>query len=189
MIEIINHIPTILSFFIPGYIGLYVFKEVTGTDFKEFETISISCAGSYFITLVMRSIQDIPVSIATPITIWEFCFEVMVSLFVAYGLARLTQLNCFRGFLKRKLKFSPAKSSWLDVFDYENGMRVMLKMKNGKFIRGQVASLGNGKDDPWIALINFEVADEDQEEEYTGELMEDYLLINMSDIEYAVVSK
>lgn len=188
MVDILKNLPTILSYFLPGYIGLMIFLSLSGVKFHEYEKYPLACAISYCIVGLINTINGTTVSISTPVSIWVFILATIISLFLGYGGAILFQSKRFRDFLKDKLRYSPASDTWEGVFDYERGSQILIKMKNGKYIRGQIAFFGNIPSDPWIALSDYDIITADRMVELEADTTETRLIVNTNDIEYADIA-
>ena len=189
MIEIINNIPTILSFFLPGYIGLVIFKSLCGIEMRDYEIFAASSAGSYMLTGAIKFIQGAQISFSNPVSLGEFALASIIAVLLACGGVLIFQSNRFRGFLSQKFNYAPINDTWQNLYNYEGTTRVAIKMKNGKCVRGQIVTIGDIHIDPWIELNGFEVLDKNEKIEAVANPIEKHIMINANDIEYAVVIK
>lgn len=189
MIEVINNIPTILSFFLPGYIGLVIFKNICGIAMRDYEAFAASAAGSYLIIGAIKVVQGMQVSLTNPVSFGEFVLASIIAILAACGGTLIFQSNRFRDFLSQKFNYAPTNDTWQNLYNYEGTTRVAIKMKNGKCVRGQIVTIGDIHIDPWIELNGFDVLDQDEKIEAIADPPEQHIMINANDIEYAIVIK
>ena len=188
MTDFIDKLPTIISYFLPGYIGLKIFLSVSGIKLHEYEKYPIACALSYCIVGLIELGRNSFVSTNSPVSVWVFILATIISIFIGYGAAVVFYSEPFRNFLADKFKYSPAVDTWENTYDYKRGSQVMLKMKNGKYIRGVITSVGNVSSDPWMALSNYDVITAERNVELETACKDERLIININDVEYACMS-
>lgn len=158
--KIVQSIPAILQYFIPGFIGLKIISKLTAKKFENDYVFILSCVYSYvFISLIgllnawIKSpiLENALVVSAIAITL---CIIVscVFSLIIKSPKAKRSMLKIFHRTLNDDI--------WLDVLNYEVGanLKVYLKDKN-YFIIGQYRLNEEKGEDSWFALSGYAKCD------------------------------
>lgn len=140
-------IPQILLYFIPGYIGLSVYRLMSNTNNKSEHTLWISCAISYVIVSVVEMVQidnfatKIVISCVLSAVFWAVIFIVL-------------QKTHIRTWLSDAFHFSPAQTVLADTIRMDgNGSTARIYLKNvDYYVEGAVYGFSNSQDDPYFAL-------------------------------------
>lgn len=179
---------TILSFFIPGFLGFALFRSVAGIKNMDVSiTIAFSGATSFIVLAAIRGLKEQTISTTDPVTIWEFLLSIFICLAIGYGASKIYQMKGVGDFLSEKLNYSPASTTWETLYRYDacNVITIKLEGREG-YIRGELSTLGNLPENQWIALSRYQFLNSNNEVEYTCTNSEYRLIVNMNCIEYAI---
>lgn len=140
-------IPQILLYFIPGYIGLSVYRLMSNINNKSEHTLWISCAISYVIGSMVDMVQ-----------IQNFAIKTIASCALSGILAIVVfvilQRTNIRTWLSNVLHFSPAPTVLADTIRMDgNGSTARVYLKGvDYYVEGAVYGFSNNQDDPYFAL-------------------------------------
>lgn len=159
IIDLIDNIPYILSFVIPGYILLSTYYWVSFADSKNFNNLIIkSVAASYILGVVFDFIFN-----RIHLTILPEQRIILLSitaLLLGVVLGELCHSTIFNNILlKLHIYRTTNDDFWMDVFKDNTWVRVFLK--DGKSYLGLYKYGQPNKDEPIIALSMYQKLDED----------------------------
>lgn len=159
IIELIDNIPYILSFIIPGYVLLSIYYWVSFIDSKEFNNLIIkSIAVSYIIGVVFDFIFG-KINI-TLLSEQRIILLTIIALLLGIILGELCHSAIFNKILlKLHIYRTTNDDFWRDVFKDNTWVRVFLK--DGKSYLGLYKYGQKNKDEPIIALSMYQKLDED----------------------------
>lgn len=167
---VIENIPIILQYFIPGFLCLIVFKAITGVNISNTYTVIFSCVFSY----ILLSISEL-------IFIWIKCLEPfetniyvrsIISIVIGLILSVIFGVCYHTKKLGKIMKSISGKTQyrkmWRDVIDLENGSNLKIYVKNDNYyVYGHFRNVEEYEDDPYIAVFGYGKYDK-----VTNELLE-----------------
>lgn len=159
IIDLIDNIPYILSFVIPGYILLSTYYWVSFVDSKNFNNLIIkSVAASYILGVVFDFILE-----RIHLTILPEQRIILLSitaLLLGVILGKLCHSTVFNNILlKLHIYRTTNDDFWMDVFKDNTWVRVFLK--DGKSYLGLYKYGQPNKDEPIIALSMYQKLDDE----------------------------
>ena len=159
IIDLIDNIPYILSFIIPGYILLSTYYWVSFVDSKNFNNLIIkSVAASYILGVVFDFIFN-----RIHLTILPEQRVILLSitaLLLGVILGKIYHSTVFNNILlKLHIYRTTNDDFWMDVFKDNTWVRVFLK--DGKSYLGLYKYGQPNKDEPIIALSMYQKLDEE----------------------------
>lgn len=159
IIDLIDNIPYVLSFVIPGYILLSTYYWVSFVDSKNFNNLIIkSVAASYILGIVFDFIFEM-----INLTILPEQRVILLSitaLLLGVILGKLCHSTVFNNILlKLHIYRTTNDDFWMDVFKDNTWVRVFLK--DGKSYLGLYKYGQPNKDEPIIALSMYQKLDEE----------------------------
>lgn len=184
-LDIAMSIPELLIYFVPGFIALFVYRELRSREHKAAYTAIISCCMSYIGVAALRALL-----LACNVTELNFYQEALI---VTVGLsvcsacyAEIIKSNWANNALKKIFRVSTSRDTWDSVIDKRNGTEVLLRLKNtGRSIIGTIASYGDTSKDQWIAIACAKLYEDGEDEPYdTWKYKDERIVVNISDIEF-----
>lgn len=154
--KIIQNIPTILQYFVPGFIGIKIISRLISKKIENTYLFILSCVYSYvFISLiglfnacVKWSILDNTLAISAIAIILCVIASCIISRVIKSPKIKKSILNIFHCTLNDDI--------WADILNYEVGsnLKVYLKDKD-YFIIGQYRLNEDKGEDSWFALSGY----------------------------------
>lgn len=159
IIDLIDNIPYILSFVIPGYIFLSTYYWVSFVDPKNFNNLIIkSVAASYILGIVFDFILKKTKIIILPDQ--RIILLTIIGLLLGVILGELCHSTAFNNLLlKLHIYRTTNDDFWMDIFKDNTWVRVFLK--DGKSYLGLYKYGQSNKDEPIIALTMYQKLDEE----------------------------
>lgn len=155
---IIENIPVILQYFIPGFLCLIIFKGIIGINISNTYTAIFSCVFSY----ILLSISEL-------IFIWvkdleQFKTNVyvrsIISIIIGLILSIIFGICYHTKRLGKIMKFISGKTQyqkiWRDVIDLDNGSNLKIYVKDDNYyVYGHFRNVEEHEDDPYIAVFGY----------------------------------
>jgi len=189
LLDIINHIPDILIYVLPGYMGLQFFEAVRGHKNKWESTLLLSCSISFIAVSLVRLWFKLNNIYAEMVIATVLCF------IGSYVLSLMLQEKSIRKIFKDSLHYSFAKNTLDNIVDLE-GTMVRVKLKGMKDdVAGQLASYNDTSSEGMIALKYYGFYDPDQQPNEQGEIGpyydrdgdEEYFVFRICEVEWMEV--
>ena len=182
---IINNIPTLLIYFIPGYWFLVIFRFLCNKKWEKSIILLMSCVISY-ITLSIISLfyNNDNILITSAISVIANTLMAILSAFV-YKSER------FNSFLLKTFNKTVSDDIWHDVFDFKNGsnLKVYFKDKDYYVIGSYRLSEDKGNDS-WFAISGYQRRDKSTGDPIEEGFIDDDSVImtfKLSDVEHIEV--
>ena len=169
----IENIPEILQFFVPGFLFLSIYSFIRAMKIQECHLTLYSVVISYIIVvmihLIFRSIIG-----------WEFLLvSILIGILFGTIFAKLLDLPCFAKVM-RHLGRTANTNIWKDVIDFDLGTTVAITMKESKMqIFGTIDMIDETDGDPWVILRDYQQGDVPS----TNEPYLTRLALNLRDVE------
>ena len=189
IIDIVNQLPSIMLYFVEGYIFITIYKFITAKD-KEVDTQHILLK-SVVASFVLRSAFDFVLtlfSIKMPVDNFYILTLCVLSALVGYIFAKLVSSQWFSSVLfSIGIQRTPNKRIWDDVIKDKQNCWVCLQSRrkdNVKYL-GMCRYIEEYEREPIIALSYYQIVDNE------GNVVADYsdtdnvLMINTKDFERA----
>lgn len=184
-LDIAMSIPELLIYFVPGFIALFVYRELRSREHKAAYTAIISCCLSYIGVAALRAL--LLACNATELNFYQEALIVTVGLSACSACcAEIIKSNWANNALKKIFRISTSRDTWDSVIDKRNGTEVLLRLKNtGRSIIGTIASYGDTSKDQWIAIACAKLYEDGEDEPYdTWKYKDERIVVNISDIEF-----
>ena len=110
IISYIEAVPLVLKYIAPGFIFLWIYTRLHDKKLPE-HYIMCSVVVSFILVLCVNNV------------VWDFVIAVVAALIV-YVLSRTTWV---KNLFKKTISFSPSKTVFYDVIDYEKGTYIYVK--------------------------------------------------------------
>ena len=191
---IINNIPSLLQYFVPGYITLFIFLHLTSIKTKDsyLHITILSCAMSYLSISLLALLREkfgfvtaLPdtVLINSALTsILGILFSILCSLIYAS--------RWFNFILVKLFHKSPHGDIWRNVLDFKNGSNLKIYIKDKPYyVIGCFRNIEEKGENSWLAITGFGKLDRETNELYKEEISHigDHtaiFTIRISDVEY-----
>lgn len=168
---IIENIPLVFQYIIPGFLCLSLFTFMTSKRFSEKTIISFSCAISYLL-LSFVSFLRVKTNIKTfpnkPII--NSSFSIFFGLIFTIILGLIFTRNKFKEIMVNLFHKTPNDSIWIDVLDLNNGSNLKVYLKNKDYyVIGHHKNHEENGNDSWLALSAFGKIDKITNRNYKNE--------------------
>ncbi len=188
--QILENIPELLQYYLPGFWTITVFKYFCSKDIQAESQTMLSCVVSY----VLLSISDL----LSNISFWGFIKDSVwgrsgISIILGTLLALfISSVFCAKWFSKVMVKLfhkTPHDNIWRDVLDLTKGSNLKLYIRSANYyVIGHHRNIEEKGDDSWIVLTEFIKCSKDGNQVIEiHEGKEDMIAIRMSDVEYAEI--
>lgn len=152
--EIIDNIPNILQYFVPGVIFIMIIRSLSFKRFAENYTIVFSCVISYLFVSLIGMINELKIkseSLKEPIVISGIA--VLIAILLAFFLSIIFNSKCFKDFTLKYFHKTLYDDIWQDVFDFKNGTNLKVYIKDKEYyIMGHYRFSEEKGEESWMAL-------------------------------------
>ncbi|MCD7757663.1 MAG: hypothetical protein LUH45_05770 [Clostridiales bacterium] len=191
-LTIINNIPVMLEYFIPGLIFFAIIYALTPMRFKS---DFVFCVASVVASVLIKGIISLvdlllPTDVNIPSSIYLLIL-VSIAAVLAFVTVRLYRCKKINTLVVNATAKSLYKNLWEWVLDFDEASYVIFHLKSGDVVEGYVCAIEENGDASWVELFDYEynrndiIIDNPANNEKTG--YESRLLMRMSDVAYAVV--
>ena len=146
----IQNLPTLLIYFVPGYLSLSIFRFLCNKKYEKSVVVIMSCVISYSIlSLITLFYENDNILIMSAISI-------ILNVFMATFFSLFYKSKVFNSFLLDKFNKTVSDDIWHDVFDFKNGsnLKVYFKDKDYYVIGAYRLSEDKGNDS-WFAISGY----------------------------------
>jgi hypothetical protein len=155
IIEIIENIPQVLQYFVPGFICVQIFCNLCSKKCSATNITIFSCAISFtFISLV----NWISLYYLDEPNIWlSVGFSIILSTVAGLGVTKLYRSEKFSKFLEKNFSKSQHNDVWLNLLEYTEGImsiKIIPRDENYYYI-GSFVSVGEEDKDSWIIISSY----------------------------------
>ncbi|MBC5688225.1 hypothetical protein H8S37_04685 [Mediterraneibacter sp. NSJ-55] len=176
---LINNIPSILQYIIPGYCLMFVFKHITNVKTDNNTTIILSCVISY-ITLSLLSLFYISNNIYITSAI-----AILINVFIGFCIAMVAKCKIFNTFLLNHLHTNTYHDIWNDVLDYTHGSNMKIYLKGyDYYILGHYRFNETNGNESWFAVSGYEKIDLKTDKILQIEDETSYFVFNLRDVDH-----
>ena len=184
--EYLNYIPTLLSYFIPGYLGFSILKAIIGLKPETPFTISISCVVSFVSISIIKAIQNQNVY-QDHITAIELILSIALCCMVFSLIAKILHWSKAKEIMSETFNITYPNSICEDLWDPSEVNYVTLKLKSQEHkICGQLTTINeNDNGECWLGLSLYEFLDDEDNTISSCANPDRTFIVNTSEIEYA----
>lgn len=155
-IEIINSVPYLLQYIVPGCWCLLIIYFFNGIKINNKNFVVIGCIISYillslvdFLCLLFKvPIPDLP--------LLKSAFSILIGTLLAVGISIFFNSSVMKHVTIKLFHKTVNKTIWRDIFDLENGsnLKVYIKDKN-YYVIGHLKNFDEDSPESWLALSGF----------------------------------
>lgn len=150
--DIIGAVPSLLLYFVPGFVALFLYRKLRGDERDSSFTVLISCCVSYIGVAGVRALMS-----AVGISIASVYLEALIITAILsacmIGVVKIMDTGRYRKILYSLFRLSPKKDAWYNAIDTKSGTAALVKLKNTDYwLYGTIASFGDVTKNRWIAL-------------------------------------
>lgn len=157
ILSIINNIPNLLQYFVPGFLSLMLFLKLTSKKISKLYFIIFSCVYSYiFISIIgfVNACIGTKEFLSDPLVVSALSILGGILCSLIFALAFTSPK--FKKLLLKYFHRTPNDDIWLDIFDLEKGSNLKVYLKNEDyFIIGQYRLHEEKGEESWFALSGF----------------------------------
>lgn len=191
-ILILDNIPKILQYFVPGYWTIFLFKHLCSKNISNYMMNLMACVVSYiFLTVISFLRLNIkPLSYMPDTALINSILAIIMGTILSLLLSFIIYSKWFSKLTVYFFHKTPNENIWEDVIDWENGSNLKIYLKNKKYyLLGHLENIEEKGNDSLIAISAFAKFDVKTNENYKNE--SSYLndndaicVIRFSDVEH-----
>lgn len=153
IIDIINSIPSILQYFVSGFIFVIIFQFLISRKFKN-STITISSCIISFTWVSLINLLDYLFNKPIFSNLWFISlFSILLSIVTSILFSKLFLSKKFNKFLVRNYSVTQHESVWNNIIDYQNGTNIKVYLKNQPYYYiGHLYSHEENGLDSWFSI-------------------------------------
>lgn len=189
---LIDNIPTLLQYFIPGYWVIFVFRYFCSKKISDNMNHIMSCVISYIlvalVSLMRSRFERVSLLPDTPIT--NSAISILIGTVLAIIVAILFSSKRFSKITVFLFNKTPNDDIWRDVLDLKKGSNLKIYLKNEEYyIIGHHKNHEDKEGESWLAVSAFGKFDKETNKNYRNEpsfLNDENVIytIRFSDIEH-----
>ena len=169
---LLDNVPTLLQYFVPGYWVIFVFKYFCSKKISDYMNNIMACVISYILVAgvsLLRSKWEW-ISIIPDIPIINSAISVLIGTVLAFIMAIIVSSKWFSKITVFLFNKTPNDDIWRDVLDFKNGSNLKIYLKNEDYY-----IIGHHKDheekdgDSWLAVSAFAKYDKVTNKNYKNE--------------------
>lgn len=192
ILKIIDSLPYIFEYIIPGIVFMLVYRRLAPSGKRVADTIF------YLSSVVISVVTEAVVKLILTASASEndqrivLLLSCVICMVMAVVLSVVKGDNRFSSFMGRYFIKAPNDNIWASLIDFQNGSYLYLYLKNGGLVEGYLREIEENGNDSWVALQKYKYERNgvcDAVQELIKE-RPDYLafaLIRVADIEHAVI--
>lgn len=188
--NIVNNIPLILQYIIPGYLAIITFGFALSKKIDTKNMLIFSCVISYaLLSLVsllrIKWLRQIPDT-----AVMNSALSIIIGITLVCFVAILSQRKWFRKITVKLFHKTLNNDIWRDVLDLEKGSNLKVYLREKEYyIIGHHKNHEENGNDSWLALSAFAKFDKETNEPYKNEASyldrkEVIITVRFSDIEH-----
>lgn len=189
--QILENIPVLLQYYIPGLWAITVFKYFCSKEIRAESQTILSCVVSY----VLLSIADLLANISflgfTKNSVWgKSGISIILGTLLAFFVSWIFCAKWFSQVMVKLFHKTPNDNIWRDVLDLRNGSNLKLYIRGEDYyVVGHHRIIEEKGDDSWIVLTGFVKLNksDDTELESHKEDNKSMIAIRLADVEYAEI--
>lgn len=189
--QILENIPVLLQYYLPGLWTITVFKYFCSKEIqKESQTI-LACVVSYVLLSISDLLSNIPFLGGIKVSVLgRSGISIILGTLLALFISSFFCARWFSGVMVALFHKTPNDNIWRDVLDLTNGSNLKLYIRDADYyIIGHHRNIEEKGDDSWIVLTEFIKRSKNDNrviETHEGK-KDDMIAIRMSDVEYAEI--
>lgn len=189
--QILENIPVLLQYYLPGLWTITVFKYFCSKEIqKESQTI-LACVVSYVLLSISDLLSNIPFLGGIKISVLgKSGISIILGTLLALLISSVFCAKWFSGVMVALFHKTPNDNIWRDVLDLTNGSNLKLYIRDADYyIIGHHRNIDEKGDDSWVVLTEFIKHNKNDNrviETHEGK-KDDMIAIRMSDVEYAEI--
>jgi hypothetical protein len=189
--QILENIPVLLQYYLPGLWTITVFKYFCSKEIqKESQTI-LACVVSYVLLSISDLLSNIPFLGGIKVSVLgKSGISIILGTLLALLISSVFCAKWFSGVMVALFHKTPNDNIWRDVLDLTNGSNLKLYIRDADYyIIGHHRNIDEKGDDSWVVLTEFIKHNKNDNrviETHEGK-KDDMIAIRMSDVEYAEI--
>ena len=179
----ISVISELLTYFVPGYLALFVFENVCALKMKRHNSLVISCVISYIAVALAELVMPLRIE---DIFAAKAIFACAISLLGAVIFACAVRNKYIDRLLGKWLHFSPSPTVLSGAISLKGGTTARVYIKNlDYYVEGAVAGYSNDSEDPFMALCYYSYYKHNSAEPfYVSDDCEKQFIFRLSDVQH-----
>lgn len=156
--KLLNNIPLLLQYFVPGIWCIILLKFTTGKKIKDTYVLALSCVISYLLlsfSEIIRSCVDF--SFLSDNVYCLSAISIILGTVIVIGISILLNFSWFRHITLFLFHKTHNESIWDDVLDYKNGSNLKILLKDKDYY--VVGQYNYHETDKWMCVGGFGIFD------------------------------
>lgn len=188
--EVLENIPLILQYFVPGFVSLLIFRFFSSKELKESQSgIIISAVASYVLIAITELFAD-KIAFLNSIhdsVLMKSGVAIIIGSIGAVIFALIFRAKWFSNLLVKCFNKTPNDNIWMDIIDFKKGSNLKI-YERGKdyYITGHHYANEEKGNDSWFAVTAYSKKrvenDEVIEDHSSNE--KDILAVRLSDVDH-----
>ena len=189
--QILENIPVLLQYYIPGLWAITVFKYFCSKEIRAESQTILSCVVSYVLLSIADLLANISFLGSTKNLVWgKSGISIILGTLLAFFVSWIFCAKWFSQVMVKLFHKTPNDNIWRDVLDLRNGSNLKLYIREEDYyVMGHHRNIEEKGDDSWIVLTGFvklNKSDNTELESHKGD-NKSMIAIRLADIEYAEI--
>ena len=180
----VSVIPQLLNYFVPGYLCIITYRNLTSSTTKSEHTLWVSCVISYLVTIFAKIFLP---SCITSMPEYLALASCLITVIVTALLVKMLQSKWFSWLTAKLLHTNLAPTVFaahVKVSHPGTTVRVYLKDKDF-YVEGGLSNHSNDPEDPYISLKMYKFYKKsDAEPYYECDENDQFFIISLDNVEY-----
>lgn len=166
IVNVIDDIPKILQYFVPGVVFIVIIRTFSLKNFARNYTIIFSCVISYLFISLVGTVNSLTINrdvFREPIVVSGI--SILLALVTGVSVALLFNSEYFKEYTLKYFHKTLYDDIWQDVFDFKNGTNLKIYIKDRNYyIIGHYKFNEEKEENSWIALSAYSMYSKEQNE-------------------------
>lgn len=154
---ILENIPTVLQYFIPGYWFIFIFTFCTKKKLSKNIILILSCTISYLLISCLEIVRISTKIIKIPdTTLINSGIAIILATLLAIVVSCVVSCKTYSSMLVKLFHKTPNDNIWMDLLDFNSGSNLKIYLKNENYyVIGHHKNQEENRDDSWLAVSAF----------------------------------
>lgn len=189
--QVLEKIPLLLQYYIPGLWAITVFKYFCSKEVQKESQIIMACVISYVLVAFSDLLANISFFAFIRESVWgRSGVAIIIGTVLALACAWLFCRKFFSDIMVKLFHKTPNDNIWRDILDLSNGSNIKLYIREADYyVMGHHRNIEEKGDNSWIVLTEFtkfNKNDNKELESHKGD-GDSMIAIRLTDVEYAEI--
>lgn len=154
---VLENIPTLLQFLIPGYWFIFIFTFCTKKKLSKNMVLVLSCTISYLLISFLEIIRTSTKIFTIPNTaLINSGIAIILATILAIIISCIISCKTYSSILVKLFHKTPNDNIWMDLLDFNSGSNLKVYLKNENYyVIGHHKTQEENGNDSWLAVSAF----------------------------------